>query len=423
MQIPILAQPVEVAEPTGVTTIPVPDELGPVDVPLASGAPISFGRELARSELNAHVTTNMPAQESAMAALHAAPIRCASHSRADCEEPIDVELTESEPQTPGPIATTFPTSEIVEAGSTSSLEPPVRLTHRVQEAAVRRSGTLVDFEADSARADSGPKVEPQPSNVPPNHQALRGSPRSTSTGEEFGDVQSFPPDNNLPSRELEFPKIVEPTTDSAPSAPTSDSVDIAARRSGVPQASANRSTADTDNQTKSSSSQNTELELISSLPSASISNRAVTTSQTVVASRVSEIETPVVGQVSNHIVTATHKVRDGSSTLEVTLDPPDLGRITIEVTESEDKLSARLRVSEARTMDAIRSGMPSILDSLADAGVALEGFDLDEHPGGDLAHDHSHERDDEAREFRRAEVQRTSRATRSTTLSRINLLI
>ena len=98
----------------------------------------------------------------------------------------------------------------------------------------------------------------------------------------------------------------------------------------------------------------------------------------------------VTKQVSEHVVRASQTVEAGHTKLEVTLDPPELGKITIELTSGDDQqISAKLIVSEAATLETLRDTGQNILDTLAEAGLSLGDFQLesstphDQHPSQD----------------------------------------
>lgn len=91
----------------------------------------------------------------------------------------------------------------------------------------------------------------------------------------------------------------------------------------------------------------------------------------------SELKTLITNQVTDHIVAAKHSSIDGESQLEVVLDPPELGKIKIELTSKTDQLHAKLVITDHATLDAIRESLPKLFDSLAEAGISLEGFQLE----------------------------------------------
>ena len=84
-------------------------------------------------------------------------------------------------------------------------------------------------------------------------------------------------------------------------------------------------------------------------------------------------------QVADHVVNSRHSITDGNATLELTLDPPELGKIKIVLTEIEDKLTAKLSVGKTATLDAIRGSLPSMVEALNDAGVSLDNLSLENY--------------------------------------------
>lgn len=88
-------------------------------------------------------------------------------------------------------------------------------------------------------------------------------------------------------------------------------------------------------------------------------------------------------QVTDHIVAARQSIHEGKARLEVMLDPPELGSIRIELTESGDALAAKLVATESSTLDALKSALPSMLDSLAAAGIEVDSLQLEGFGSGD----------------------------------------
>ena len=95
-------------------------------------------------------------------------------------------------------------------------------------------------------------------------------------------------------------------------------------------------------------------------------------------------------QLADHVVQARHQIENGRAELEVQLDPPELGKITIELTETKDSLTAKILVAERSTLESMRENTNSILDSLASEGVALDHLQLEasEREQQDTEEDH-----------------------------------
>ena len=89
------------------------------------------------------------------------------------------------------------------------------------------------------------------------------------------------------------------------------------------------------------------------------------------------VKVSITNQVTDHFVTARQSIENDQARLEVTLDPPELGRIKIELLGKNDQLSARLIVSDGLTLDAIRDSLPRMFDALADSGISFDNFQLE----------------------------------------------
>jgi flagellar hook-length control protein FliK len=74
---------------------------------------------------------------------------------------------------------------------------------------------------------------------------------------------------------------------------------------------------------------------------------------------------------------------------ELRLDPPELGRVTIRLEKSRGKVTARLLVTNEAARVTVERDLPSLQQSLEDAGVNLDEFDLSKHSGR-----HSNDRSD-----------------------------
>ncbi len=85
---------------------------------------------------------------------------------------------------------------------------------------------------------------------------------------------------------------------------------------------------------------------------------------------------PLPQQLADHIISARREASLGSARIEITLDPPELGRVFIEITNAQDRLSARLLVADPTTLQSVRAELPTLLDSLADAGLTIDEFEF-----------------------------------------------
>ncbi len=81
-------------------------------------------------------------------------------------------------------------------------------------------------------------------------------------------------------------------------------------------------------------------------------------------------------QATDHILSARQMMVDGKATLEVELDPPELGKVTIELVEEDSQLRGKLIIAESSSMELIKSSVPDMLRTLAEAGVMFSDLEL-----------------------------------------------
>lgn len=71
--------------------------------------------------------------------------------------------------------------------------------------------------------------------------------------------------------------------------------------------------------------------------------------------------------------------RETNARLEVQLNPPELGRVVVRLEKARGKVGARLVVSNETARIAIERELPAIQQSLEEAGVNLDEFDVTQH--------------------------------------------
>jgi len=64
---------------------------------------------------------------------------------------------------------------------------------------------------------------------------------------------------------------------------------------------------------------------------------------------------------------------------ELRLDPPELGRVVIRLQKSKGKVTARLLVTNEAARVTVERELPALQQSLEEAGVNLDEFDLSQH--------------------------------------------
>ena len=96
-------------------------------------------------------------------------------------------------------------------------------------------------------------------------------------------------------------------------------------------------------------------------------------------------------QVAEHVVSARHETtRDGQTRIEIQLDPPELGVVSIEMIHRHHQLTARVLAAEPATLQALEQNLPSLLEQLHQAGIALDDFQTGQHT--------SHQQSDQGRQ-------------------------
>ena len=82
-------------------------------------------------------------------------------------------------------------------------------------------------------------------------------------------------------------------------------------------------------------------------------------------------------QVAEHIVAARlTQPKPGRTELQIKLDPPHLGTLSVEIIELNDQLSARVTAVDGVTLQKLQSQLPNLFESLDQAGIEFTEFDL-----------------------------------------------
>ena len=121
-------------------------------------------------------------------------------------------------------------------------------------------------------------------------------------------------------------------------------------------------------------------------------NTVDTSTPTIAASTVSQpiasapneiaepIKVPITEQVATHLTSARIIRGVDKQEVTITLDPPRLGTISLEIVENNDGLTARVTAAEPIALQTLQSNLSSLLDSLEQAGIESE------HTCPDLGH-------------------------------------
>lgn len=83
-------------------------------------------------------------------------------------------------------------------------------------------------------------------------------------------------------------------------------------------------------------------------------------------------------QVSSSVLSARLEGKSGGHRMEIKLDPPELGKISIEFIGKDNELSARIQAAEPATLTALRADLPALVETLEDAGIVLDEFHLNQ---------------------------------------------
>ena len=75
-------------------------------------------------------------------------------------------------------------------------------------------------------------------------------------------------------------------------------------------------------------------------------------------------------------------IRKGEAHAEIRLDPPDLGRVAVELVEKDGELTALLRTEHSKVSEALQRLMQELRDMFRDAGVSLDRFEVKEEGPG-----------------------------------------
>ncbi len=93
--------------------------------------------------------------------------------------------------------------------------------------------------------------------------------------------------------------------------------------------------------------------------------------------------TPVARQLAPSLVShAELSTKDNETQFEMRLEPPELGRVTVHLRQSDTGLKAHLVVGREATVPILERELPALQAILEDAGVTVENFDVS-HDHGD----------------------------------------
>lgn len=93
--------------------------------------------------------------------------------------------------------------------------------------------------------------------------------------------------------------------------------------------------------------------------------------------KVSEaMEVPIAEQVASHIASARLVKSEGKQELTITLDPPRLGTISLEIVDSNNVLVAKVTAAEPVALQTLQANLSSLLDSLERAGIEFDKFEF-----------------------------------------------
>jgi flagellar hook-length control protein FliK len=96
-------------------------------------------------------------------------------------------------------------------------------------------------------------------------------------------------------------------------------------------------------------------------------------------------DTSIVRTIVHSIHLAQKETADPRPRLEVELDPPELGRVSIELTDTDRGISAKIIVHRPSTLALIEQRAEAIREALGHAGVAVHDFQV-AYQGGNTNH-------------------------------------
>ena len=76
-----------------------------------------------------------------------------------------------------------------------------------------------------------------------------------------------------------------------------------------------------------------------------------------------------------------------------------MGRVLIELTNTGSKISARMQIAEATTLQSITAELPKLIDSLATAGITIDDFQFEQFNNSQPNGGQTGQRDDSRRQF------------------------
>jgi plasmid stabilization system protein ParE len=95
-------------------------------------------------------------------------------------------------------------------------------------------------------------------------------------------------------------------------------------------------------------------------------------------------------QIAREVVSrAESAVQQGRAEFSMRLEPPELGTVRVHLTATEHAVSARVVVASEAVQQVVESQLSSLRQSLADAGMSLERFDIS-HGGQESRHEQSY---------------------------------
>jgi flagellar hook-length control protein FliK len=117
---------------------------------------------------------------------------------------------------------------------------------------------------------------------------------------------------------------------------------------------------------------------------------------------------------------------EANARLEVQLNPPELGRVVVRLEKARGKVAAKLLVSNDGARIAIERELPTIHQSLEEAGINLDEFDVAQH-GNHQREERPHDETFRTLRWSKGESPDTSSATPGqmgeTTAGRVDLRV
>jgi flagellar hook-length control protein FliK len=74
--------------------------------------------------------------------------------------------------------------------------------------------------------------------------------------------------------------------------------------------------------------------------------------------------------------TIANSVKEGQNQVTVRLDPPELGKVTIQLRQEDGQITGSLEFSKAETKSQVQQLLPQVINNLQNSGIAVKKLDV-----------------------------------------------